>query len=121
MNNPALKKMIISKFANMASLTGSNKIILVTHAGVIAGDLAILPKDSEINSLNSEELIYKIVEVATEEYRSKYFPDYDGPLPDNDGCIALKDARIIVGSKTISLPFITVFYDQIVGITFGHI
>jgi len=121
MNIPSLKKMIISKFANMASLTGSNKIILVTHSGVIAGDLAVLPGDADIGSLNNEELIYKIVDVTTEDYRSKFFPEYKGPLPASDGCISLKNVRIIVGAKTISLPFLTVFYDQIVGITFGHI
>lgn len=112
----SLKKYITTEFAGMAfnDSTKSNRLILVTSAGVIIGDPVISEEtDSAISSLAN------VSKDIANEYREKNsIPD--SPLDGNDGFICLKNVTIKSPHTTTNIPFLNVFFDQIIGISLGN-
>ncbi|HIZ77141.1 MAG TPA: hypothetical protein H9669_05925, partial [Firmicutes bacterium] len=54
-------------------------------------------------------------------YKNELGLQADDSLPGDEGYLFLVDVQILTGMKAIDLPFIIVFYDEIVGISFGHL
>ena len=111
MSIPSLKKETIVSFACLSDEKdlGNNKLVLVTTAGVITGTLA-----------KSENFLSKAVDHIIDQYRQDNGLD-EKPLNGNDGLLSLEDVTIMSGSKTFNIPFLTVFYDQIIGVSIGNI
>lgn len=110
-----LKKYIITEFAGMAfnSSTKSNRLILVTSTGIIIGDPAF---DEETDSAISS-LVNVSKDIANEYREENNLPD--SPLDGNDGFICLKNVTIKSPNTTTNIPFLNVFFDQIIGISLG--
>lgn len=128
MEFPSLKKQIINEvYAFMATeaLKG-NYLILITAAGMILGkpvfDTEAQYEDLEsgrLNDKNAIALTFEMIDESKKEHK-KYVPD-GSPLPGNDGYIMLKDVTIRAnGGIRSSFSTMIVFYDQIIGVTFGN-
>ena len=114
--------------ATMAGLTQddafkNNRIGLLTSFGLVVGEIADFSeiKNKDILTLNKDEA----VDFAVKYYTESSFENYkkvneDNSRPDDalyDGVITLKNVEVR-GNITINLQFLTVFYDQVLGITF---
>ena len=77
----------------------------------IAQELGI-HRNSVYNKLNGESS-FSVDEAI--RIRDTFFPGYDIKY------LFLVDVQILTAMQTITLPFIIVFYDEIVGISFGHL
>jgi len=122
MGIPSFKKDLIqyySLFAN-SEKSGENKLMLVTAAGIIYGTLIQL-NESEPKDTKDAELIAYITNQHAKEYCSKYQLSNDVSLPGGDGGIGLKDVSIKSANGTFCLPFLFVFYDQVIAATIGNI
>ncbi len=128
MEFPSLKKQIINEvYAFMATeaLKG-NYLILITAAGTILGkpvfDTEAQYEDLEngrLNDKNAVALIFEMIDESKKQYK-KYIPD-GSLLPGNDGYIMLKEVTVRANDGVrLNFPTMIVFYDQIIGVTFGN-
>lgn len=115
----SLKKDIINKLSVLPKLEGleQNKIILATSIGLVTGRL---PNEEEFSdSTNPQYVPLNVCSNAADEYRNKLALSEKAELPGNDGCIYLVDVVIKSSEHTYSLPFLALFYDQIIGASIG--
>ena len=120
----SFKKELIQKYSFLTTTEGmeTNKVILVTAIGIIQGTFMLLPDESETtNTITNDLLMAKLTERFVDDYRSENKIAEDEPLPGNDGGICLKDVCIKSANTTFNLPFLFVFYDQIIAVTIGNI
>ena len=100
-----------------------NNLLLVTTAGVISGTPVASIDDTD-NTDNTTDLATSLTSVAHQmaiTYRKENNISPNSPLDNTDGYIALKDVTIRNGNTGIDTPFLCVFFDQIIGISFGNI
>lgn len=116
------KKTMILNHYHMLSLENEpikdNQLILVTPLGLIFG--------KPINFENEDDIDKNKVVFAAilDELNSQFLEDLkkdNRELDPNDGYILLQDVTIRNGNTTSNIPLLTVFYDQIIGITIGNI
>lgn len=120
----SFKKELIQKYSFLTTTEGmeTNKVVLVTAIGIIQGTFMLFPDESETsNTITNDLLMAKLTERFAEDYRSDNKIAEDMPLPGNDGGFCLKDVCIKSASATFNLPFLFVFYDQIIAATIGNI
>lgn len=118
MGIPSLKKQIIQNFFGITLLQkefGNNQLILVTSLGLIAGTSININEDA------TSTLLLDLTDQFANDYIEKNALDKDNPLNGNDGFISLTDVTIKTSHATFNLPFLNVFYDQIIGVTIGNI
>lgn len=124
MNHSSLKKSLIIAMSCVPKVEGleENNLILTTSAGIISGKV---PSEQEIDDENSlYGILYKICDNTKEEYLKNISSTASEPvIVGNDGYIILKDVKIrSTSSNAIThMPFMVVFYDQIIGVTIGNI
>lgn len=128
MGIPSLKKQIVDEvYAFMATEAfQGNYLILLTAAGTILGK-PVLETEAQyedlengmLNDKNAVALTFEMIDESKRQYK-KYVPD-NSPLSGNDGYILLKDVTVRANDG-VRLNFSTmiVFYDQIIGVTFGN-
>lgn len=115
------KKDLIVQFANMVQNDEDiSSIVFVTPSGLISGT----PINSNIpfEELEDSDYIGAISNLNKKfynEYKSEYSIPENESLNDNDGVILLKDVIIKSGNTSFSLPFLELFFDQIIGISLG--
>ncbi|MEG2255099.1 MAG: hypothetical protein RSC33_07215 [Vagococcus sp.] len=121
MNLPSLKKILIQKYAFLTTSDElrANNLILLTAAGTIIGKMIL--DDPENQDTSSDNLISKISAEFATQYRTDNGIGDEEYLTGNDGFICLKDVQVISGVKTTNLPFLAVFYDEIIAATLGNI
>ena len=115
-NNYSLKKSLIINLSDSTLVEGleQNKLVLVTAFGNIVGK-PLNDKDLE-HTDDNKNFLPIMVELFSKEYLK------DKTADGNDGYIILKDVKITSPSNTTTnLPFLVVFYDQIIGVTIGNI
>lgn len=101
----------------------NNKIGLLTSFGLVVGEIADFSEieNKDIESFSKDDAVNLAVKYYTESSFDNYEKiNKDITRPDDalyDGVITLKNVEIR-GNITISLQFLTVFYDQVLGITF---
>lgn len=97
----------------------NNKIVLLTSSSFIEGTLFSISPDSTEQVSKAYEIAYAAGRGILEGIKSFDFKPSSG----DDGYIALKDVRVRHFS-TLNIiqpmPFLIVFYDQIVGVTLGN-
>lgn len=123
MDRPSLKKDIINSYWNITGNKRLNnqRLLLVTAAGVISGVPAELPIDAEYDDLADGQVLCKYFHDTVKKYRTYHgVPDSES-APGNDGAITLQDVVITNALGTIDIPFLVVFYDQIIGVSLGNI
>lgn len=115
-----LKKSMIIALSSFPDIEGfeKNHLILTTAAGTIHGKLI------SDNQLNDKDDVCGLLAHACEKIANNYIEEnssQESALSGNDGYLFLTDVRIrSVSSSTITtLPFMIVFFDQIIGITIG--
>ena len=113
----SLKKELITRFCALSTVEGleSNRVVLLTPAGMIIGDLITENEETETNSLLSN-FSYDIAHGYREENNLP-----DNPLDGSDGFLCLKNVSIKSGTATFNIPYMNVFFDQIVGVSLGNI
>lgn len=111
----SLKKELIVKFALSTTVEEmeNNKLILLTPAGLVSGELV-----TESNSPEVQVLDAFTNKLAT-QYKEDNNIDEATYLDGNDGYLSLENVTINHGSSSIKMPFINVFFDQIIGVTLG--
>lgn len=93
---------------------GNNVLVLVTPVGLISGK----PADSSDILIAGEEPARSMLTVSQNEIMGTITHALLDPNTEySEGAISLKDVSIQVGTTVFKLPFLTVFFDQIIGIT----
>lgn len=118
MGIPSLKKTIIKYFANIPNIEDlkNNNLILFTTSGIISGKLLLESTENSNNKVFSD-----IVEDVINTYRSDNSLDELKPLNDNDGFLMMENVVIFESNRSINMPFMIVFFDQITGISIGNL
>ncbi len=121
MDRPSLKKIIISNLCNITELEAlkDNDINLLTPSGIISGRLS--KRSNEEEPTNGNDVLAETMEGFSQRYKEVY--NIKNSVPGNDGFIILENVTIrqIGSESTCILDQLTVFYDQIVGISLGKI
>ena len=114
----SFKKELIQNFQFIPQLEGfeKNKLIIYTAAGIFIGT----PVDKK-NKENND--VIKITSSFIDKFLENYkntngIPD-ESPLDDNDGCFTLSDVVLIRDTTRMNIPIAVIFFDQVIGISFG--
>ena len=122
MDAPSLKKSIIIAMSTVPEVEGleNNDVILITSAGNICGKL--IPVEEIENKTSYNAVFANLCNQVKEDYL-KENPSAKSSLSGNDGYLILTDVKIKSTSSntTTQLPFLVVFYDQIIGVSVGSI
>ena len=118
MDIPSLKKHIIQDYSLIPLYDGmqDHKLILITAAGTIVGT-PILKDDDDESALS----LAKMTAHYTSDYGEKYSLGDDFKALGNDGFLMIKNVEIINLNQKTHLPFLIVFFDQIIGVSIGDI
>ena len=109
---PSMKKEVISYLMEVPNVEGleNNRIIFFTSSGMIIGT----PVEREVDK---SEVLPFLVDSAVKHYRETH--GIDSFLPGNDGLLVLKNVEVR-GNPNITLPYLVLFYDQIIGMAIGN-
>ena len=116
MNIPSLKKHMIKEFLGIPLYDelSDYRLILITSAGVIIGDPVIENDPDDVaNNLS------KHIKLFTDDYYDQNNIDKNVSLDNDDGFLCLKNVELKSSTNTFHIPFITIFYNDIIGITIG--
>lgn len=115
----SFKKYLTSIFQAIPLVDGleNNKLIVYTATGIFHGT----PVLNDENLADSVAIINSFVENAITDYKTENSFPTDQPLSDNDGCIILSDVTLLAGNNRHTFPVVTLFYDQIIGLSIGNI
>lgn len=110
-----LKKDLIAKYAMLPRTDDlkNNKLVIVTAAGIIQGNLVSNETESSI------EIMKAITNKFIDDYREESNIPKGALLDGNDGCLLLEDVMLTCGSTVFPFQFLTVFFDQIIAVTIG--
>ncbi|EEI83548.1 hypothetical protein [Anaerococcus tetradius] len=109
------KSLTVQAFVNMfktdIDIFKNNRIAVLTSFGLVVGDL--------IDNSNENPTTLQSVFISMDESIKKSF---DEEKPDSEISIflTLKNAEIITSGNKINLPIISIFYDQIIGISLSE-
>ena len=114
----SLKKDIILKLSMIPLLQGmeNNNIIVMTSAGTYSGKVISNEDDASELAFPFANVISKLAD----QYRQDNHIDKNTLLDGNDGFLVLKDVQLRTNGAIINMPFVVLFFDQIVGISIGN-
>lgn len=93
-----------------------NRLVILTAAGTIIGKLASDNDDKD------QKLVTELVGNIASNYAKEFNVDISKDLQDNDGYMTLVDARLLSSNGLVrDFKTLTVFFDQIIGITIGFV
>lgn len=106
----SLKKIMCANFTALSSLKEmeGNKVYFLTSFGMVSGRYS--PNEPDENKICLSTLAKNFFNELSEDEKK---------ASGNDGYILLKDVEISNGSLTFSFPEFMLFFDQIIGISFG--
>ena len=131
MSQITIKKKVILRLYDFLTteVLANNNLILITAAGIISGKPIVEDDVSKVENktfsngkLNPETAVAistNLVKMISEEFDKENMPD--SPISGNDGYITLKDVVILSSGVKSSLPALTIFIDQIIGVSFGNL
>lgn len=131
MDIPSFKKTVIMGFyeAILQETLKGNSLILATHSGIITGtpipaeEIEAIESKSNFSEMTKKEssicMTSTMLEAMGEAYDEKY--DAKHSSPENDGCILLKDVVLRSSGATYSFQTFVVFFDQILGVSYGNV
>lgn len=113
-----LKKELILNYALATEVEISdfnkNYVILVTPFGLVSGKF--LDYDKEV----SEDMLV-IANTFNKQASENHIKENES-INDNDGYLPLKDVKITTSTGlVINMPILNVFYDQVIGVTYGNV
>jgi len=123
MERPSQKKELVHDFWQLSGHPElhNGKLIIITAAGLITGVPAERQIDADYKDLEKRQFFTKFFDDSIRMYRKKHDMPDEESTSGNDGAIALQDVVIHSGIKQTSMPFLVVFYDQIIGVTIGNL
>lgn len=126
MNIASLKKSVILGMANATTVDmfKENSVILLTAAGMISGKLIEKSDLESFDQTDKSALSTFTVSTITQKSKEEFDKQSDSELnvTGNDGYIILKDVHVTnVSGKTMFFSALTVFFDQIIGVTLGSV
>lgn len=116
----SLKKDIVMRFSFLPEVKGleKNKIVIITSLGIITGRF---PTDEEVEDVNNSNAIFsKLSTTIVNDYKNELSLSETDKLPGDEGFLYLVDVEIKSPGNSYNLPFMIVFYDQIIGISIGN-
>nr|WP_072537043.1 hypothetical protein [Anaerococcus mediterraneensis] len=106
------KSLTVQAFVNMfktdIDIFKDNRIAVLTSFGLVIGDL--------INNSTEEPTTLQSIFISMDESIKKSF-DEEKPDSEIGIFLTLENAKIITSSNNINLPIISIFYDQIIGLS----
>ena len=122
MDKPTMKKYISLMLTGVSEIEGleNNDVIFVTSIGYITGKPLSEEETQENSKITSDNTLYWVTKNITDDYRKEYNITEE-PIDGNDGYIILKDVTIKYLNSTTKLGSLILFFDQIIGVTFGNI
>ncbi|HIX90849.1 MAG TPA: hypothetical protein H9845_08150 [Candidatus Agathobaculum pullicola] len=126
MNIASLKKSVILGMANATTVDmfKENSVILLTAAGMISGKLIEKSDLESFDQTDKSALSTFTVSTITQKSKEEFDKQSDSELnvTGNDGYIILKDVHVTnVSGQTMFFSALTVFFDQIIGVTLGSV
>ena len=117
MNRPSLKKWVAAHVAQSTVTDDSCnfRVNFITALGIITCTLFY---EEDFNTSQKAHVLKYYAEEQTNDYREQFIHS-DSNLNDDDGLLLVKDATIITSNKMMDVGEMIIFYDQIIGITFG--
>lgn len=122
MNEQSLKKSVVLAFSEVSTQI-KNSLILMTPMGLICGKVsdAEIPTEEELNKIHDRATVEEGASVIAAILASARLNYGEIPVVGNDGYLALTDVTVKVPrGDTFNMGNLVVFYDQIIGITFGE-
>lgn len=115
------KKTMILNHYHMLNLENEafkdNELILATPLGLICGKPINFAKEEDTNK--NDFAFAALLKELSSDFLDDLKKD-NRELDPNDGYILLYDVTIRNGTDTSKIPLLTVFYDQIIGVTLGN-
>lgn len=120
----------ILTFASMAETFNEscdehkNKLMIHTANGIYLGNLKHMPKLDNLDIQKNDDMLtcfYKIYSSGLDKYENSNEYNPNAELIENPITIELEDVELITSGKTINMPFVSIFVDQIVGISLGNV
>ncbi len=126
MNIASLKKSVILGMANATTVDmfKENSVILLTAAGMISGKLIEKSDLESFDQTDKSALSTFTVATIAQKSKEEFDKQSDSELnvTGNDGYIILKDVHVTnVSGQTMFFSALTVFFDQIIGVTLGSV
>ncbi len=126
MNIASLKKSVILGMANATTVDmfKENSVILWTAAGMISGKLIEKSDLESFDQTDKSALSTFTVATIAQKSKEEFDKQSDSELnvTGNDGYIILKDVHVTnVSGQTMFFSALTVFFDQIIGVTLGSV
>ena len=115
----SLKKELTINMADLltAEAMEKNKIAIITSIGLITGRY---PTEKELEDKdNSNSALTKFCTNIGNEYKKTLSLSETDKLPGDEGYLYLVDVVIKAPNQSYRLPFMIVFFDQIIGISMG--
>jgi len=116
----SLKKELIMDFSLLPNfqVLEKNRIYLATAMGLISGRV---PSEEETEDKTNPIMAFaQICHNTTNTYRAELSLSETDKLPGDEGYIFLVDVEIKSQNLTYKMPFMTIFFDQIIGISIGN-
>lgn len=109
------KYLTVQAFANMfktdINIFKDNRIAVLTSFGLVIGDL--------IDNSTEEPTTLQSIFISMDKSIKKSF-DEENPDSEIGIFLTLENAKIITSSNNINLPIISIFYDQIIGLSLSN-
>ena len=110
--------------ATTVDMFKENSVILLTAAGMISGKLIEKSDLESFDQTDKSALSTFTVSTITQKSKEEFDKQSDSELnvTGNDGYIILKDVHVTnVSGQTMFFSALTVFFDQIIGVTLGSV
>ena len=109
-----LKKDLIKQFSAMTTFETmkDSRLVLITSAGMIIG--TAVPAEEADPAVSSMSRV--TTELVRGYYKENRLP-MDAQLDGDDGFFTLKNVTIESANTTANVPFMVVFFDQVIGVT----
>lgn len=93
----------------------NNKLVIVTAAGVFSGIPKFQADDGDDAFVQA---MFAFIDGVSDDYRKEHCIPADKPLGFDNECIVLTDVTLLSGVSHTTIPNVTIFFDQIIGISF---
>lgn len=100
-----------------------DKLIIHTATGIYQGTLRDCHQPDDINIKDGDDILTcfeKLYISSLQDYENSDDIKDDIEVSENPITIELEDVDIITSMKSIHVPFVVIFVDQIIGISIGH-
>lgn len=110
----SLKKELITSWGVSTTIDAlkDKRLVLLTPAGLIIGTFVSSAENTDSETM---KFLYDFSSNVARDYKEEN--NITTLLDGNDGFMSLKDVQINSGNFNLHLPFINIFYDQIIGVT----